>query len=153
MVLCCFATCVSVCPGARDAAAQEPLRGLAAEVWAAEVRHWDMLLAREWSEYMRLYHRDYLGWPHFSDVPVDKRTLGNTPIEIAEGDVVSFELGSPTVQVFGGAAVAHYFIELGVRRPDGSVNREVVRYSRTWVRVDGDWIIMTESSAMVEVQR
>jgi hypothetical protein len=92
-----------------------------------------------------LLHDQFLGWPSTDSAIVDKDGLIEfIKAEDAGVNSYEFEFDHLTgVRVIGDTAVNHYKIRFEGRKLDGSVFREVICVSHTWIKENFQWKLMS----------
>lgn len=115
------------------------------EVWKMEESYWEIVRARDFEGYLRLWHEDFVGWQCAEPEPGGVEGIGDWVRELRNENVeVSYELRREAIQAFGSTTVVHYAVRWTFRYPDGRVagNETWRKITHTWINVDGRWLIV-----------
>jgi ketosteroid isomerase-like protein len=122
------------------------------EIWNLEKAYWDYVKANDLEKYRALWHEDFVGWPLFSSVPVQKDHITDWITDnISKGmQLQSYSLEQLAIHVTGDIAVTHYRIKMNwANRKGPEATTEALRITHTWIRTHGTWQIIAGMSAPV----
>lgn len=113
------------------------------EVWKMEEFGWELWKKKDLDGYMKLFHEDCVIWHYRAEEPLEKAS---------EREFISSRIGITVdklkplaIKVFGNVAVVHYYA-----RWDIISKYSWGRVSRTWLKHDGKWQIISNTSASCE---
>ena len=101
-----------------------------------EVAYWELFKAGDLKEYMELWHRNVIAWPHWSPKPLGKEML---EIETKPWlKVLSYDLKPLAINIFDNFAVIYYRVNT-VRVGNQNSSARIVHF---WMKQDGKWQII-----------
>jgi len=107
------------------------------EAWQMEIKYWDLLKAADLKGYMELWHKDFIGWPHWAPKPAGKNGIEKGTLPWYQY-VKSYELKPEAINLFDKFAMIYY--RFSWPAPDG---RNITgRIGHLWIRQDGKWQII-----------
>ena len=115
------------------------------DVWQMEESYWEIVQARDFEGYLRLWHDDFVGWQCDEPKPGGVEGIGDWVRNLRDENVeVTYELRREAVQPFGPAVVVHYAVRWAFRYPDGRVVGDETwrKIIHTWINEDGRWLIV-----------
>ena len=118
-------------------------------IWKLEHEYWRHVQENDLPAYVALWHKDFLGWPHVSAVPVRKDHITDW-ITSNTSKGLSFkpmELKPAGVQITGDIAVAYYGMTYAWLDKDGKGAAVTIRVTHTWLKAGKDWQIIGGMSA------
>jgi len=114
------------------------------EVWRMEESYWEIVQARDFEGYLRLWHQDFVGWQCAEPEPGGVDHIGDWVKDLRDERVeVSYELRREAVQSFGAAAVVHYAVRWTFEYPDGRIEGDETwrKITHTWIKAEDKWLI------------
>lgn len=147
-----FAALLIVAPSLHPSLAQT--NAAEEEVWKLEEAYWRYVKTLDLQSYRTLWHENFVGWPSVEQAPVEKSKIGNwIQSRTDRGQTLHrYELSRQAVRQFGDdIVVAHYLVmyvwidKAGKLDGDGQWSR----ITHTWIKVGGEWQIITGMSAVV----
>ena len=144
-VLACLILAAAAAAQSKETSATEK------EVWQLEEKYWEHAQAFDLQSYRGLWHEEFVGWPRSEATPVEKSKIGGW-LERRKnaGQTLRYKLRPEAVRQIEGAVAAHYMVTIEWVAKDGKVEREDLRITHTWMKVDGKLKIITGMSAPVE---
>ncbi|CAB1080694.1 hypothetical protein D1AOALGA4SA_8372 [Olavius algarvensis Delta 1 endosymbiont] len=107
------------------------------EVLEMEIKYWDSLKKADLDEYMELWHKDVIAWPHYAKEPIGKATLIQS-VRPWYQLVTSYDLNPQAINVLGNFAAIYYrfsWTALNGTKWTG-------RIGHFWMKQDGKWQII-----------
>jgi len=117
---------------------------LASDVAASSQAYWRYVQENDLSAYSGLWHKDFLGWPSVSAVPVHKDHITDW-ITSQTSTGLAFKTGEfkpAAIQVTEDIAVACYWITFKWLDRDGNGAANTIRITHAWLRTGNDWRII-----------
>lgn len=117
-------------------------------LWNLEHAYWRYVENNDLAAYSDLWHKNFLGWPSVSSVPVHKDHITDwITSQTTKGLAFKFdELKPAAIQVTGDVASACYWITFRWQDKDGKGAAQTVRITHAWLRVGEDWRIISGMS-------
>jgi ketosteroid isomerase-like protein len=115
-------------------------------VWEMEENYWRYVQAGDVESYLTLWHEDFVGWPCSTWEPADKTNVANWVRNIRDKEWrLTYELKPLAIRLFGDIAVVHYAATYVFDYGDGTGagEGEPRKFTHTWMKVDGQWQIIT----------
>jgi len=119
----------------------KPISSEEKEVWNGELNYYRNLHARDLKNFMSLWDDRFVGWPDYSQHPVQKAEIESSVAEeIQSGQTSSRPLPPPqpeAIAIFGDVAVTHYYW------PEADKNSPFkYRITHTWQNGTNGWHIV-----------
>lgn len=113
-------------------------------LWKLERAYWQYVQDNDLSAYSNLWHKDFLGWPSVSAVPVHKNHITDwITAQTSKGLVFKTgEFKPAAIQVTGDVATVYYWITLQWRDKDGRGEARTLRITHAWLKTGNDWQII-----------
>jgi len=113
-------------------------------VWDLEHSYWRYVQANDLTAYLRLWNKDFLGWPSVSDAPVRKDHITDwITSQTAKGlSFQSVETKPADIQVTGDIMVTYYWETYKWVDKDGNGTAHTIRVTHTWRKDGKDWQII-----------
>jgi ketosteroid isomerase-like protein len=113
-------------------------------LWKLERAYWQYVQDNDLSAYSNLWHKDFLGWPSVSDVPVHKNHITDwITAQTSKGLVFKTgEFKPAAIQVTGDVATVYYWITLQWLDKDGRGEARTLRITHAWLKTGNDWQII-----------
>jgi len=141
LMACLLASAVAVSSeGTIQAQASENEQAL----WNLEHAYWRYVQGNDLAAYLGLWHKDFLGWPSVSAVPVHKDHITDwiTSQTIKGLTIQSVEFKPAAIQITGDNAVTCYWITYKWLDKDGKGAEHTLRVTHTWLKDGKDWRII-----------
>ena len=123
------------------------------EVWAREEEYWRIVKSNDAKGWADLWSEDFVGWPDTKEHPVGKAEgVAEFAAGAMWGTVVSYELHRENVAAHGDAVITFYGAKWRSRGADGKESTYAARFSHTWMKRDGRWVIVGGMSTPDSVQ-
>ena len=107
------------------------------EVLQMEIKYWDLLKEKNLKSYMELWHKDFVGWPHWSPKPT-----GRDGIEKGTRTwyqyVTSYDLIPEAINIFDKFAVIYYRFSW-TATDGGNISGRIGHF---WIKQDGKWLLI-----------
>lgn len=119
--------------------------GSIAQVWDREEEYSRYVQAGDVENFVKLWHKDFIGWPCDQDHPLRKTSIGNWVQEIRDNKiVVESTMTREGAQDFGDVVVVHYSCTDIETYPDGRVEGrgKEFKITHTWMKVGDTWQII-----------
>jgi ketosteroid isomerase-like protein len=118
--------------------------GPAAEIWQLEIDLWQAVQQFDLVRYRGLWHRNFIGWPHFYDSP---QGVSGVTAWLAENKAKGRALGAcrlrlADMRITGNVAVVHYRLAAVFKDGKGKAAAVRFRISHTWLRTGRRWQII-----------
>ena len=146
---CVFAALVSLLTIAQVTLSSEAIRPAQAPkdeqtLWNLERAYWRFVQDNDLSAYSNLWHKDFLGWPSVSAVPVHKNHITDwITAQTSKGLVFKTgEFKPAAIQVTGDVATVYYWITLKWVDKDGNGPAHTLRITHAWLKTGDDWRII-----------
>ena len=113
-------------------------------IWELERAYWRYVQENDLSAYSGLWHKDFLGWPSVSAVPVHKDHITDW-ITSQTSTGLAFKTGEfkpAAIQVTEDIAVACYWITFKWLDKDDNGAANTMRITHAWLRTGNDWRII-----------
>ena len=119
-------------------------------LWTLERSYWRYVQANDLPSYLNLWHKDFLGWPSISTVPLHKDHITDWITSQTRRGLTfhADELQPADIQVRGNIAVNYYRITYKWLDKDGKGTPRTVRVTHTWLKEDKAWKIIGGMSAL-----
>lgn len=113
-------------------------------IWNLEHEYWRYVQDNNLAAYRGLWHKNFLGWPAQSALPVGKDHITDwITSQTAKGlTFKSIEFKRARIQVTGDVAEACYWITFKWLDKDGSGAAHTLRITHTWLKDGKDWRII-----------
>lgn len=112
-------------------------------IWDLEHSYWNYVQQNDLSAYLRLWHRDFLGWPSVNDAPVHKDHITDW-ITTQTSKGLSFrliEFKPAAIQSSPELVVVCYWLTGKWVDKDGVGTERTLRVIHTWIKDGKDWKI------------
>ena len=143
--------CLAVGPATIASAQTSQATSVEQTVWNLERDYWRYVQENDLKDYTELWHKDFLGWPSVSVVPVGKDHITDWIISQTSQGLTfkSGEFKPAKMRVTGDVAMAYYWMTFRWVDRDGKGDEHTIRVTHTWVRDGKSWQILGGmSSAM-----
>jgi len=108
------------------------------EVWKMEVAYWEYFKEGDIKGYMTLWHKDFIGWPHWAPKPVGKEILEKVTAGKPWFKLLSYDLHPLAINMVDNFAFIYYRVNsIGVDN-----KRNSARIGHFWMKQDGKWQII-----------
>jgi ketosteroid isomerase-like protein len=113
-------------------------------LWNLERAYWRYVQDNDLSAYSNLWHKDFVGWPSVSDVPVHKDRITDwITSQTSKGLVFKTgEFKPAAIQVTGDVAMVYYWITFKWLDKDGHGAANTLRITHAWLKTENDWRII-----------
>jgi len=114
-------------------------------VWAREAEYWRLVQAGDAEGYLTLWDDAFRGWPCAEPRPVAKDAVAGWVRDIRERKLrLGYKLTPEGAVDCGDVVVVYYRTPVVLEYPDGhAVNRRrVFKFTHTWRRSGGAWLIV-----------
>ena len=113
-------------------------------LWNLERAYWRYVQDNDLAAYSGLWHKDFLGWPSVSAVPVHKDNITEWITAQTSNGLVfkTGELKPAAIQVTGDVALACYWITFKWLGKDGNGAVHTLRITHAWLKTGEDWRII-----------
>jgi hypothetical protein len=113
-------------------------------VWDLEHSYWRYVQGNDLTSYLKLWHKNFLGWPSLSATPVQKDHItdwmtSQTSKQLAFKLV---EFKAAAIQVTGDVAETCYWITYKWTDKNGEGTQHTMRVTHTWINNGSDWQII-----------
>ena len=106
------------------------------EVWQMEIKYWDLVKEKNLKGYMGLWHKDFIGWPHWAPKPAGKDGIEKQVITWYTF-VESYDLKPEAINLFDRFAIIYY--RFSWTGPMGTWSGRIGHF---WIKQDGKWQII-----------
>ena len=119
-------------------------------LWNLEHAFWLQAQNNNVPAYLNLWHKDGLGWPLVSDIPVRKDHSADWfTAQASKGLVLErFDIKPAGVQISGDVAVTCYWVAYKWATRNGAGGTRTARVIHTWVKNGKDWRIISGMSML-----
>ena len=107
------------------------------EVLQMEIKYWDLLKEKNLKGYMELWHKDFIGWPHWSPKPAGRDGIEKGTLPWYQY-VTSYEIKPEAINIFDKFGVIYY--RSSWTDPGGG--KHTGRIGHFWIKQDGKWLII-----------
>jgi ketosteroid isomerase-like protein len=124
-----------------------------AQVWQLEKAYWEYVKADDLEKYRALWHKNFVGWPFVSPVPVRKDHITDwITASTSKGITLqSYSIEQLAIQVTADIALDYYRISATWANGAGAeVRTDRLRITHTWIRTQGTWQIIGGMSSPVD---
>lgn len=113
-------------------------------LWKLEHAYWNYVQDNDLPKYLSLWHKNFLGWPSVSAVPVHKDHITDwITTQTSKGLTFKrIEFKPAAIQVTGDVAVTSYWITFEWLDKDGTGSTHTLRVTHTLLRDGNDWHII-----------
>ena len=113
-------------------------------VWKLEHAYWRYVEKNDLSDYLRLWHKDFLGWPSVNATPVRKDHITDwITSQTSKGlTFKTVEFKPAALQVTGNIVVACYWVTYRWINHNGKGPTHTIRATHAWVRDGKEWRII-----------
>jgi hypothetical protein len=128
--------------------AAPPLPQSGQAVWKLEHAYWRYVEKNDLSDYLKLWHKNFLGWPSVNATPVSKDHITDW-ITSQTGKGLAFktvQFKPAGLQATGGIVVACYWVTYKWLGHDGKGPVRTIRITHTWVKEGKEWQIISGMS-------
>ena len=123
-----------------------------AQVWQLEKAYWEYVKGDDLEKYRALWHKNFVGWPFVSPVPVRKDHITDwITASTSKGITLqSYSIEQLAIQVTADIALDYYRISATWANDAGTeVSTDRMRITHTWIRTHGTWQIIGGMSSPV----
>lgn len=113
--------------------------------WELEERYWECVQHIDTVSYKKLWHTDFIGYPSFGDGVSNKSRIATWIPELHKdpGLTFSYKLYKKAVNAIEGVVIVFYDAdEIWTNTAGVVVRRETYKFTHTWGRENGDWVIL-----------
>lgn len=113
-------------------------------IWELEHSYWHYVQENNIPAYLKLWHKDFLGWPSVNEAPVHKDHITDW-ITSRTNKGLSFkfvEFKPAAIQMTGDLAVVCYWVTSKWVDKDGMGSEGTLRITHTWIKTGNDWQIV-----------
>jgi ketosteroid isomerase-like protein len=127
-----------------EPASPSPASGDERTLWDLERAYWRYVENNDLAAYSDLWHKDFLGWPAVSSVPVHKDHITDwITSQTSKGLVFkTVEFKPAEIQLSGDVAFACYWVTSKWVDKDGVGEPHIFRITHAWLRRGKDWRII-----------
>ncbi len=120
-------------------------------VWKLEASYWKYVQAGDLESYLKLWHRNFVGWPNSSATPRRKDHITDWIADYTNKGLrlKSYDLEPAASQATGNVVVTYYWITDRWVDGQGHGEGKPSRITHTWIRTQGGWQIIGGMSAPV----
>ena len=113
-------------------------------VWDLEHAYWRYVQGNDLTSYLKLWHKNFLGWPSVSATPVQKEHITDwiTSQTSKERAFKLVEFKPAAIQVTGDVAETCYWITYKWTDKNGADTQHTMRVTHTWILNGRDWQII-----------
>jgi ketosteroid isomerase-like protein len=113
-------------------------------LWSLERAYWRYVENNDLAAYSDLFHKDFLGWPAISSVPLRKDHITDwiTFNTRNGGTFKTWEFKPAAIQVIGNVAFVCYWITFNWLDVETSGPPRTLRITHAWLRSGKDWRII-----------
>jgi ketosteroid isomerase-like protein len=113
-------------------------------LWDLEHEYWRSVQDNDLPAYLRLWHKDFLGWPSVEPAPVHKDHITDwITSQTTKGLALKqLELKPAAIQVTGSVAVTCYWMTYQWLAKNGAGTVRTIRVTHTWIKNGKDWQII-----------
>jgi ketosteroid isomerase-like protein len=113
-------------------------------LWNLEHAYWGYVQDNSLTAYLGLWHKDFLGWPSVSALPLGKGHITDwITSQTAKGLAFKFiEFKPVRIQMTGDVGVTCYWITYKWLDKDGNGAAQTLRITHTWLKDGKDWRII-----------
>lgn len=124
------------------------------EVWKREEEYWDFYSSGNLDAFMKLWHRDFKGWPSFASKPASKKKLKKSMKETIESLAninIKYKLTPHEINCCDKNVYATlYLYTTKFKNEEGKTVKSSGRITHTWKKTNGTWKIISGMSAPAE---
>ncbi|WP_373493360.1 nuclear transport factor 2 family protein [Aquiflexum sp.] len=121
------------------------------EAWHMEELYWEYVQNIDTVAYKTLWHEDFIGYPSFGDGVSDKRKIASWIPDLHKDPDLkySYVLHKKASNAIEDVVVAFYDTEyLWTDKVNQVVRKETYKFTHTWKKVDGKWVILGGMAAV-----
>jgi ketosteroid isomerase-like protein len=113
-------------------------------VWGLERAYWNYVENNDLPAYLRLWHKDVLGWPPASAEPLRKGSVTEwITSQTSKGLAFKVvEFAPAALQITGDVAVVHYRIKVKWLDKQGAGTEHPLRITHMWIKTGNEWQII-----------
>jgi ketosteroid isomerase-like protein len=113
-------------------------------LWDLERAYWRYVEKNDLAAYSDLWHKDFLGWPAISSVPVHKDHITDWITSQTSNGLTfkAWEFKPAAIQVTGDVAFVCYWITFNWLDKETSGPPRTLRITHAWLRSRKDWHII-----------
>jgi len=139
-VVVCLLGCVATSTAQSGSAASDDEQ----KVWRLEHDYWRYVQDNDLAAYSNLWHKNFLGWPSVSAIPVGKDHITDwiTSQAVKGLSFRAVEFKPANLHVTGDNAVAYYWMTFQWLDKAGKGDVHTMRITHTWLRTGTDWRII-----------
>ena len=117
-------------------------------VWELEHAYWRYVEKNDLSDYLKLWHKNFLGWPSVSSAPVRKDHITDWITSQTSRGLTfkTVEFKPAGLQVTGDIVVACYWVTYQWLGHDGKGPMRTIRITHSWVKNGREWQIISGMS-------
>ncbi|MEB2774189.1 nuclear transport factor 2 family protein [Algoriphagus sp. D3-2-R+10] len=121
------------------------------EAWHMEELYWEYVQKSDTVSYKTLWHANFIGYPSFGDGVSDKSKIAIWIPELHKDPDLkySYTLYKKASNAIEGVVIVFYDTDYFWTDKDNKVVRkETYKFTHTWKKVDGKWVILGGMAAM-----
>jgi len=115
------------------------------QVWNMEQKYWDYVEKNDTVAYKKLWHDKFIGYPSFGNGVSGKSGIASWIPELHKDTslVYSSKLHKKAVNAIDDVVMAFYDAdEIWTDKLDTVVRQETFKFTHTWKKYDGNWLIL-----------
>jgi len=113
-------------------------------LWNLEHEYWRSVQENDLPSYRNLWHKDFLGWPSVSPMPICRDHITDWIISQTSKGLTPkvIEFKPAEIQITGDVAVLYYWLTYAWLDKDGKGAPHTLRVTHTWLKDGKDWRII-----------
>ncbi len=115
------------------------------EVWKMEERYWEYVQKMDTITYKTLWHDDFVGYPSFGDGVSNKSKIAIWIPELHQDTSLTFsyKLYKKATNAIDDVVIVFYDTdEIWTDKANNVVRKETYKFTHTWRKQDGQWVIL-----------
>jgi len=121
------------------------------EAWHMEELYWEYVQNMDTVTYKTLWHKDFIGYPGFGDGVADKSKIDSWIPDLHKDPELkySYKLYKKASNAIEDVVMVFYDTDfLWTNKDNQVVRKETRKFTHTWKKVDGKWLILGGMAAM-----
>ncbi len=122
------------------------------QVWKLEEAYWQYVKALDVEGYRTLWHKDFIGWPSSSSMPVRKDHITDWLSSYKEkgSTLRCYTLQRAGSQLLDNIVITHYLLTSHWVDKTGKGEPATIKVTHTWLKLGDDWKIIGGMAAPVD---
>ena len=115
------------------------------EVWKMEEKYWFYVKQNDTISYLKLWHKDFIGYPGFGDGVSNKSHIAIwiNDLHIDSTKIFDYALSKKAVNMIDDVVMVFYDVDEFWNDKDGkAVKKKTIKATHTWKKYGNTWLIL-----------